>query len=62
MYRKYQICLQIRYKHNFMSIESIVARQRATSEMGFGGVGNSGMGSYHGKKSFKTALIKLFLR
>lgn len=62
----------------------------ATSEMGFGGVGNSGMGSYHGKKSFdtfthqksivkkynwldltmryqpynsfKTALIKLFLR
>ena len=45
-----------------MGIESIVARQRATSEMGFGGVGNSGMGSYHGKKSFKTALIKLFLR
>lgn len=26
----------------------------ATSEMGFGGVGNSGMGSYHGKKSFET--------
>lgn len=26
----------------------------ATSEMGFGGVGNSGMGSYHGKKSFDT--------
>lgn len=26
----------------------------ATSEMGFGGVGNSGMGSYHGKKSFMT--------
>lgn len=26
----------------------------ATSEMGFGGVGNSGMGSYHGKKSFAT--------
>lgn len=26
----------------------------ATSEMGFGGVGNSGMGSYHGKKSFQT--------
>lgn len=26
----------------------------ATSEMGFGGVGNSGMGSYHGKKSFNT--------
>lgn len=26
----------------------------ATSEMGFGGVGNSGMGSYHGKKSFTT--------
>ncbi len=24
----------------------------ATSRMGFGGVGNSGMGSYHGKKSF----------
>ena len=26
----------------------------ATSEMGFGGVGASGMGSYHGKKSFDT--------
>ena len=26
----------------------------ATAEMGFGGVGNSGMGSYHGKKSFDT--------
>lgn len=26
----------------------------ATSQMGFGGVGNSGMGSYHGKKSFDT--------
>ncbi len=26
----------------------------ATSEMGFGGVGYSGMGSYHGKKSFDT--------
>ncbi|MCD8118331.1 MAG: aldehyde dehydrogenase [Lachnospiraceae bacterium] len=26
----------------------------ATSYMGFGGVGNSGMGSYHGKKSFET--------
>lgn len=26
----------------------------ATSEMGFGGVGNSGMGTYHGKKSFET--------
>lgn len=26
----------------------------ATSEMGFGGVGESGMGSYHGKKSFDT--------
>lgn len=25
-----------------------------TSAMGFGGVGNSGMGSYHGKKSFDT--------
>ena len=24
------------------------------SRMGFGGVGNSGMGSYHGKKSFDT--------
>ena len=24
----------------------------ATSRMGFGGVGHSGMGSYHGKKSF----------
>ena len=26
----------------------------ATSRMGFGGVGNSGMGSYHGEKSFDT--------
>lgn len=26
----------------------------ATSAMGFGGVGSSGMGSYHGKKSFET--------
>lgn len=26
----------------------------ATSEMGFGGVGDSGMGSYHGKRSFDT--------
>ena len=26
----------------------------ATSEMGFGGVGESGMGAYHGKKSFET--------
>ncbi len=26
----------------------------ATSEMAFGGVGNSGMGCYHGKKSFET--------
>lgn len=26
----------------------------ATSHMGFGGVGQSGMGSYHGKKSFDT--------
>lgn len=26
----------------------------ATEYMGFGGVGNSGMGSYHGKKSFDT--------
>ncbi len=26
----------------------------ATSHMGFGGVGESGMGSYHGKKSFDT--------
>ncbi|MGN0506134.1 MAG: aldehyde dehydrogenase [Lachnospiraceae bacterium] len=26
----------------------------ATSEMGFGGVGESGMGSYHGKKGFDT--------
>ncbi len=26
----------------------------ATSRMGFGGVGNSGTGSYHGKKSFDT--------
>lgn len=26
----------------------------ATSHMGFGGVGSSGMGSYHGKKSFDT--------
>lgn len=26
----------------------------ATSHMGFGGVGNSGMGSYHGRRSFET--------
>lgn len=26
----------------------------ATSQMGFGGVGNSGMGTYHGYKSFET--------
>ncbi len=26
----------------------------ASSEMAFGGIGNSGMGSYHGKKSFET--------
>ena len=26
----------------------------ATSQMGFGGVGDSGMGAYHGKKSFET--------
>lgn len=26
----------------------------ATSKLGFGGVGNSGMGAYHGKKSFET--------
>ena len=26
----------------------------ATSEMGFGGVGESGMGSYHGKDGFHT--------
>jgi aldehyde dehydrogenase (NAD+) len=26
----------------------------ATSHMGFGGVGNSGIGSYHGKASFDT--------
>ena len=26
----------------------------ATTHMPFGGVGNSGMGSYHGKKSFDT--------
>ena len=26
----------------------------ASSEIGFGGVGNSGMGSYHGRKSFET--------
>ena len=26
----------------------------ATSHMGFGGMGNSGMGSYHGRKSFET--------
>lgn len=26
----------------------------ATSELGFGGVGHSGMGAYHGKKSFET--------
>ena len=28
--------------------------QLATSRMPFGGVGNSGMGSYHGKQSFDT--------
>ena len=26
----------------------------ATSEMGFGGVGESGMGAYHGKRGFET--------
>ena len=26
----------------------------ATTHMGFGGVGNSGMGSYHGRRSFET--------
>ncbi|MBS6678232.1 MAG: aldehyde dehydrogenase family protein, partial [Clostridiales bacterium] len=26
----------------------------ATSRMGFGGVGESGMGAYHGRKSFQT--------
>ena len=26
----------------------------ATSHMGFGGMGASGMGSYHGRKSFET--------
>ena len=26
----------------------------ATTEMGFGGIGNSGMGAYHGKDSFTT--------
>ena len=26
----------------------------STPNMGFGGVGNSGMGSYHGKRSFET--------
>lgn len=26
----------------------------ASSRMGFGGVGESGMGSYHGKRSFDT--------
>ncbi len=26
----------------------------ATTEMGFGGIGNSGMGAYHGKKTFQT--------
>ena len=26
----------------------------ATSHMGFGGVGDSGMGGYHGKRSFMT--------
>ena len=26
----------------------------ATSHMGFGGVGQSGMGSYHGKRSFNA--------
>ena len=26
----------------------------ANSKLGFGGIGNSGMGEYHGKKSFET--------
>ena len=26
----------------------------ASSQLGFGGVGHSGMGAYHGKKSFDT--------
>lgn len=33
----------------------------ATSEMGFGGVGSSGMGSYHGRKSFETSAMKKVL-
>lgn len=38
----------------------------ATSEMGFGGVGSSGMGSYHGRKSFETfshekSIVKKFI-
>ena len=28
--------------------------QLSTSRLGFGGVGNSGMGSYHGYESFRT--------
>ena len=30
----------------------------ATSEMGFGGVGNSGMGSYHGRKALICSAMR----
>ena len=30
----------------------------ATSQMGFGGVGNSGLGSYHGKKSLRPSAMR----
>ncbi len=55
------------FSENKENIEKITARVRygggcindtvihlATSEMGFGGVGESGMGSYHGKAGFDT--------
>lgn len=33
----------------------------ATSRMGFGGVGDSGMGSYHGKRALKHSAMKRVL-
>lgn len=37
-----------------VAVSMIRSSTIATSYLGFGGVGNSGMGSYHGKKSFDT--------
>ncbi len=55
------------FSENKKNIEKVTSRCRygggcindtiihlATSEMGFGGVGESGMGSYHGKEGFKA--------